>query len=126
MTVPALDDVLSEVNKIRVALGGKPLLAIRKGKTDSNQCPIARSLNDLIPAVIVGGNVILGLTPEEAQIVSHALGCEVADGEVMVWHPDMLRNFVWNFDHHKYPELVMHHSHTSHARRNDENQTMVE
>jgi len=104
-------EALIEVNKIRAALGKKPLSRLRKGERNRpNGCPIARSIGDSACVGVYGISAHLE-TQERAfawrDKVCAGTGLKPAGkANVNVRSPVAVRNFVKAFDRGELVEFV--------------------
>lgn len=78
---------LEEVNELRLRLNAKPLSELPKGQKERSQSPIARCFHDIDPKA----------RAYPSHISIHGKSINVPSG---------LREFIYDFEDGKYPELL--------------------
>lgn len=78
-----------------------------KGTTKSCDCPIANYLRP----IVVEWATVLGLTVEEFEVLTNSVDIVCRDTEggrvsFVYFLPPLVQQFIYRFDHGKFPELV--------------------
>lgn len=90
---------LDEVNHIRLAAGREPVAQIPRGiKGSACDCPVARALKDVIPAVNVTTTTISGRSFPRAAVVASVTGGDVSGDVVHLNTSPHIAEFVKDFD----------------------------